>query len=449
MLSFLATIALAALPACGPIDLDTALALAGSRSDEMAIKRSEVAAAKADLAIAKAARWIPDASATVTTGLSPEARGVFPNQDVQGSSRGLTGVGVFGRIDVNVLQPLYTFGRLSAARDAADAGVKARTLQVEDTLSQVELRVRRLFWGEALARKLLSIAGDVEKALLDAEKRVNDLLKKNDPSIAPSDRYRIDVFKGVLRGRQAEARKGLELAHVGLAATLATSPHRLQVQQVALALEEGEPPDAGAARQAAERRRPDLLALDQAILAKQADVRAQEAAYKPQFFILGNVSYGRATNRDIQTNPWAYDPIDIYTFGAVLGFRQDLAFPLLTSRAEKARAELATLEQQRVGLARLVNTQVDSAVAEVTAARERLAAASAARDAGRALFRSSSLDFAVGLLEARVLLEAYAVYIENQVGLATAAYDVLVARAQLGQVTGENPKIGAPTCELF
>ncbi len=454
MLSLVATFAVAALPACGPVDLDTALALVVGRSDEMAIKRSELAAGQADVALAKAARWIPDANATIVLGPSPEARGQFPENPTAGSSRGLTGVGAFGRFELNVVQPLYTFGRLDAARDAANAGVEARTFAAEDTLAQLQLRVRKLFWGEALARKLLAIADDVAKAIEEVDKRIQDLLRNNDPSISTQDRYRVEVFRGVLKGRQAEARKGLDFAHIGLAATLGISPGRLEVVKVPLPVDlnglgGGDLPDAKAARGSAEQRRPDLRALEQAIVAKRAQVEAEEGAAKPQFFIAGNFTYSRATNRDLQFNPWAYDPLNAFSFGAVLGLRQDLAFPLLGARAGKARAELATLEQQRAGLARLVESQVESALVDLKASRERLEAASAARDAGRALFRSSSLDFAVGLIEARPLLEAYAAYIENQVGLSQAAYDLLVARAQLAQVTGETPRKGAATCELY
>lgn len=455
VLTLLASLAVTALPACGPLDLDTALALVASRSDEMAIKRSELAAAEADLALARAARWIPDANATFTFGPSPEARAGpspyagGPPVALSGSNRGFAGVGVFGRVDVNIIQPLYTFGRLDAARDAATAGVQARRLTTADTVSQLELRVRKLFWGEVLARRGLDILAEVEKALAEVDKTIQDLMKKKDPSVSVQDRYRVEVFRGQLLSRQAEARKGLEQAHIGLAATLGANPEQVKVQPATLSLDEGDLPDAVALREEAIRQRPDLAALDQAILAKQAEVRAQEAAYKPQFFILGNFSYGRADNRDIVTYPWAVDPFNAFSFGAILGIRQDLAFPLLVNRAEKARAELATLEEQRHGLARLVNTQVDTAVAELRAARDRLVAAKASRDAGRSLFRSASLDFGVGLLEARDLLSSYREYIENQVSLAYAAYDLVVARAQLEQTRGERPERGTATCELY
>ena len=198
----------------------------------------------------------------------------------------------------------------------------------------------------------------------------------------------------------------------------------------------------------AARRRPDLSALDQAILARKAEVQAAEGARLPQFFVAAQVTYAYAPNRDIQLNPWVNDPFNQLTIGAVLGLRQNLAIPLLSAQADKARAELATLERQREGLARLVAVQVESTLADLDASEARLAAAKTARVAARSWFRSATMNFGVGVVEAKELLEAYAGYIESQVTLAQSTYDVIVNRARIEQVTGASPKRGEPRCLL-
>jgi outer membrane protein TolC len=446
MFSYLATLMLmGALPPCGPLDLDTARALAAERSDEVAIREAELASAHVDESLARALRIIPSATATLITGPSPEARGnVVESRE---SNRSLKGLRPFGRIDVNVVQPIYTWGRLDAASDAAAAGVKAREELVVDTTSQVQLRVTQLYWGVSLARRLLGIAADVEKALAEADRHIAKSLESEDGEVSPADRYRLDVFRGILRGREAEAQKGLELARIAMAATLGLPPARLALKDEALDPPEGDLPDAAAVLADAERQRPDLRALDQAIRARDAEVRAEQGAMKPQFFAAGLFSYGYAPNRDIQLNPWVHDDFNVFNFGAVLGLRQDLSFPMLSARAKKAAAEKAVLERQRAGLVRLVQVQVDGAVAELKAARARLAAAKSALGSGRSLFRSVGLDFAAGVIEAKSLIEAYALYVESQVGAAQAAYDLAVARGRLALVAGEPPRRGVQ-CEL-
>jgi outer membrane protein TolC len=451
---------LLAAPACGPLGPDEALALAARNGDEVAIRNAELAAAEADLHIAQAARFFPIASATVLGGLSPEAHSRGPLRDANGvpvpgteilnpntTNRSLRGLSPFVRTDVNVIQPLYTWGRLDAAHDAATAGVKAREKLVSDKLSEVRVRIAQLFWGETLARRLLAIAADVEKNLAQVDQKLDELLKEGEESVKPADRYRLDVYKATLRKRKADAQKGLELAHGGLAATLGLAPEALTLRDVGgLPLVPGDAPDLARARDEAKRQRPDVAALDQAIAARGAEARAARGAMLPQVFAAGTFSWAIASNRDTQLNPWINDEFNHLGGGVALGLRQDLAIPLLLSQAEKARAEGETLRRQREGLGHLVEQQVEAAVAEVQAARERLSAASAAVSSARSWFRSAGLDFEAGVGEPKDLLDAYAAYIEVQVDQQQSAYDLVVARAKLDQAAGEVPRVGPNPC---
>jgi outer membrane protein TolC len=429
---------------CGPLDADGALAVAAGNADEIAIRRAELAAAEADLALARAARILPIATANALTGLVPEAHGNVLQADT--SSRSLAGLGPFIRLDVDVVQPIFTWGRLDAARAAATAGVKARERQVGDKLSELRVRVAQLFWGETLARRLLAIAADVEKNLAEVTQKLDELLKEGEESVKPADRYRLDVYKASLRKRKAEAQKGLDVAHSGLAATLALAPEALQLREAALSLDAGEVPDVARAREQAERQRPDVAALELAIAARDGEVRAAEAAMKPQLFIGGTFSFAHAPNRTPQTNPWINDVFNHVGGGVALGIRQDLALLLLAGQADKARAEREVLRRQREGLSRLVAQQVEAAAADVTAARERLLAANAAFTSGKAWFRSAGLDFEAGVGEPKDLLDAYAAYIELQVDQQQAAYDLAVARAKLDQAAGLVPRVGPNPC---
>src|SRR6266568_2244639 len=442
----LATILLAAAPPCGPLDLDTALGLVATQSDEVAIRQAELSSAHADEALARALRIAPIASATVVTGPSPEARGDVTNGSPD-SNRSLAGLRPFGRIDVQVVQPLYTWGRLDAASQAARAGIDARESLVQDTTSQVQLRVTQLYWGVSLARRLLAVAEDVKGALAQADEHIREALAAGDEDISPADRYRVDLFRGVVTGRTAEAQKGLELAQVGLAATLGLPAPKLRLKEAPLDPPPAELPDREAVLAASQRQRPDLAALGDAILARDAEVKAEKAAAKPQFFLAAQFTFAYAPNRDAQFNPWVHDPFRDLSLGAVLGFRQDLALPLLSARAQKAMAERATLERQQTGLRRLVEVQVDSALAELKAAQARHAAAQASLGSGKALFRSNGLDFAAGLVDAKTIIESYTLYVESQVAAAQAAYDLVVARARLQQVSGAVPRKGV-ACEL-
>ncbi len=443
-----ALVVLAATPACGPLDLQTALGLAAARSDEVAIKNAELVGAQADQAIAKAAGILPISTATFIVGPSPEAHGdvVFSAQSNRDPFRGLS---PFVRVELNVVQPLWTWGQLTAAKEAAQAGVKGRTLSREDTLQQVQLRVLQTYWSVVLARRLLSFASEVEGTLNDVDRKIAESLDAADGLVTLEDKYRVIIFRSELSQRKAEAQKGLWLARAALAATLATTEPELQLKDETLPTS----PDAGVPSQAdvtqeAQRNRPDLKALDQVVVALQAQAKASWAAQLPQVFAVGTFAYSRAWNRDIQTNPFVTDYFNTLGGGVALGLRQNLSFPLLHAQERKAETEVVRARSQREGLARLVGLQAAQALADLQAAVDRHAATQNALSAGRSWYRSARLNFGAGLSDAKALVEAYTGYAKTQVDGAQATFELLVARGRLDQVTGKSLTSGEPTCVL-
>ncbi len=440
-----------AAPVCGPLDLETAQAAALARSDEVGIKRSEVATAEADKAYATAIRFLPEFSANVPMGVVPGARlvpGSNPNDITAiqtGSNRGLTDLGPFFRVEVNALQPLWTWGRIDAANDAAAAGIVARRELVDETSNAIRNRVLDLVMGIRLTTKLLAIGADVQSALKEADVRVQKSLKANDGEISPEDRYRIEIFRSQLTQRIADGDRTLRMARVGLAATLGMKPEQLQLRDDPLPdTSQQRAPDLALALSDAVQQRPDLKALDAGILAKEAEVRAARAELLPQVGLVGQFAYGVAPGRDIISNPYVGDYFNALTVGGALVIRQNLSFWTVITAADKKQSELNTLRKQRAGAVRAIQVEVENAVAELTAAVTKREAAAKAVAAGRSWFRSATLNFGVGVGDSRDLIDAYRGYSEAQYGDAQATFDLLAAQNRLNRVTGRMP----PTPEL-
>jgi outer membrane protein TolC len=443
----------AAAPPCASIDLASALEMAARRSDEVAIKQAELESAHVDQALARAVAILPGATATLIAGPVPAAHGDVTTKpgdpEAEGTSnRSLNGLGPFGRIDISAVQPLWTWGQITAARDAANAGFAARNHLLKNEVANVQLRVIQLFWARAFATKMLDIAADVEKSLKQVDEKIDEALKNEEGSITTEDRFRVQIFKGEVASRKADAQKGFDLAQIGLAATLALQPDGVKFDTPALDATGPEIPPLAKLVEQAESQRAELLALDEAIHAREAEVRANEAAMLPAFFVAGQFSFAYAPNRDIQFNPWVNDPFRELSGGIVLGARQNLALPLLWEQAEKSKAELKVMQAQRRGLARLVEVEVQSARTEAVAAQTKLAAAQGSLSAGKNWFRTAVLGFGIGTEDSRLMLEAYQGYVQTQVNLASASYDLLVARAKLDRLTGQPLSRGEGKCVL-
>ncbi len=440
-------------PRCGPLDLATAQALVIARCDEVAIQKAQVLTAQADVAVATSISFVPEFALLFLSGLVPGARlgPNTPSTDISpiasGSNRGLTQLGVFGRVEVNVVQPVYTFGRLSSARDAARAGLGAQQDLVQDRVNAVRQQTLQLVLAATLTRRLLVIVNDIETALKDIDAKVAQSLKANDGEVSTDDRYRLELFKSELLQKKADAMRAQGLARAALATLLVIPEADLQLKEDPFPDPSNiEAPDIIAVRSEAEQDRPDIRALDQAIEAKRAEVHATWAEQLPQFFIAGQFAYSRAPGRDIVTNPYVSDYFNALTVYAAVGFRQNLSFYVLKAREDKSEAELSALLRQREGAAHGVDLQVEQAHADLVAAIAKRKAARGALVAGKSWFRSAGLNFAVGVGDAKGVVDAYTGYAKSQLDDAQSTYDVLVAQGRLNQVLGRGDPPGPAPC---
>jgi outer membrane protein len=449
---FLASMLAADGPHCGPLDLATAQALVIARSDEVAIQKAQVLAADADVSVAKAISFVPEFGLLFLTGVVPGARlgDAGPNDitDVlQGSNRGLTNLGVFGRVEVNVVQPLYTFGRLTDARDAARAGLSAQEFLVQDKVNAVRQQTLQLVMAATLTRRLLGIVADVETAMKEVDAKMAQSLKDNDGEVTTDDRYRLELFKSDLLQKKADAIRAQRLARAALATLLVIPEPDLHLKEDPFPDPSSvEAPDILSLRMEAEQDRPDIRALDKAIEAKRAEVHASWAEQWPQFFIAGQFAYSRAPGRDTVTNPYVGDYFNAFTLYAALGFRQNLSFFTLKAKEDKAEAELNTLLRQRTGASHGVDLQVENAHADLVAAIAKRKATHSALAAGKSWFRSAGLNFAIGVGDAKGVVDAYTGYAKSQLDDAQATYDVLVAQGRLNQVLGRGDPPGPAPC---
>jgi outer membrane protein TolC len=439
-------------PHCGPLDLATAQALVIARSDEVAIQKAQVLAAQADVAVATSLSFVPEFGLLFLTGVVPGARLGDAGPDaitpiIQGSNRGLSDIGVFGRVEVNVIQPLYTFGRLSDARDAARAGLGAREYLVQDKVNAVRQQTLQLVMAATLTRRLLTIVADVETAMKEVDSKMTQSLKDNDGDVSTDDRYRLELFKAELLQRKADAIRAERLARAALATLMVIPEADLHLKEDPFPDPTNvEAPDILAVRMEAEQDRPDILALDKAIEAKRAEVHASWAEQWPQFFIAGQFAYSRAPGRDTVTNPYVGDYFNALSVYAAVGFRQNLSFYMLKSKEDKADAELNTLLKQRQGAAHGVDLEVEQAHADLVAAIAKRKAAHGALASGKSWFRSAGLNFAIGVGDAAGVVDAYRGYATSQLNDAQATYDVLVAQGRLNQVLGRGDPPGPAPC---
>jgi outer membrane protein TolC len=371
--------------------------------------------------------------ATAAFTLAPEARGTStfspdPQLPLDNPWRPVVSVGVEGAI------PLYTFGKLDAARAAARAGVQAAEHQRERERMQVVYDVRRAYYSLQLALDTLQMINEGQGRLEDAVEKLEQRIEEGDPDVNEHDRWRLSTTIAEVEARRSEAER-LEATARAALGTL-TGVRRFRVPDCPLErIEIAARPLAHYLREAGASR-PELPMLSAGLAARRASLSATEARYYPDIALALGASYSYGPGITDQTNPFVVDRANYASLGAALVARWSLDLWGNSYRVERAQSELgetrARVDEARLGIA----LEVTNAYNELADARRREEAWSRGHRDARSWFVASAQAYQVGALEPRELVDAVKAYFTARFSHLQAIRDHNVAVANLARATG-------------
>ena len=390
-----------------PVRYDLAACIARVLEVSPAVRAAEadVRIAEAQLAQAQAARLLPKFDFTWMVGPSPEARGNALVGDTD-----LSSLSVFTRTEASLVQPIYTFGKLKAAQDAAKGGRSVRRAGLQKTRVDLELQVTEAYYLRLLTKELWRLAEEAQEEIRKARNNVEEGLEEDTGEYTYTDLARLDRFVYDVEENANKVGKGSALAASALRMLLDLS----STDSIALVEERLSPlqveilPLEDYVRQA--ERRADLRQLRAGIEVRKALVQAARSSYFPQFFLGGQLKYSYAPNRDDITSPFARDDFNFFQGGVILGIRQDLSFAGTSARVRKARLEHQKLVYQGTLARKGAELEVEKIYRTLREAEANVVASNKAVKATRRWFISARDGFNAGLEEASELIDAVKQY---------------------------------------
>jgi multidrug efflux system outer membrane protein len=416
------------------LTLDDAIARAldGPRSQ---MARAETDAARARVDEADAAR-LPKGKLTGFITASPEIE--CENVDCTRTDPddfAFRFSGVFGGVQLEAIQPLYTFGKISSARAAARAGVVAQAALEDAAAGDVATDVARAYWGAKLARELGWMLDDGIEQIENAVKDLDDKLAKGATDVTIQDRQRVHTLLAEAKIQRAEARQGELTALSGL--RVLTGVVDAEVDEAELTAVTLLIPDADTAAARADSDRPEVRAADAGAKAFDELAELEAANFLPDLAVVGTLDVARAQGAENPPSAYAYDPFNRTSGGLALVLRWQLDPWTTKARTARARAQA----RRAHGLVRLAKDGAEhdarSAQAEAAAAKERVAAASDGEKAARAWVAAVLQNQAVGTVEAKDLADAYIALFQMSARRLSAVFQWNVAVVRLRRATGE------------
>ena len=357
--------------------------------------------------------WVPDA--TGVAGYSNDSR----NQLERGFGPAIQGK-VKGAI------PLWTFGKLDAARTAASAGVQAAKADLRRVQNKVSFDVRRAYYGLQLALDVQQMISEGLPKLESAQESMEDRLANGDDAdLEPVDGYRLATAVVEIQARASEATMAERSARYAL--QILTGNDQLRVPDCPIEpLQYAIKPIAhylGLARAG----RPELAMLKAATVAKGADLAAKRARFFPDL-ALGLEAEG--THIPGQT---AYEHYRPYYVGAAIVARWNLDFWGHHQRAQKTEQEALALSSQRQLAEKGVELEIETRYEALADAQRRMAAWAKGHRTARRWFVSSAQGFEVGTVSAKELIDGISAYFKARYAHLQAIHDHNIAVAALEQ----------------
>lgn len=420
------------------MSLDDCIRLALKVAPELGEAQSDITLATSKLDEAKSYRY-PQLQLTTLVGPAPIAYRSDISPDVKTdrpfSFNALTW---FTSTDASIIQPLYTFGKISENMKAATHGIEVDRSRKQQRANEIVQKVHEYYSGLLLAREMKELVLEIEEILIKSREKARKLLDQGSDSVDEVDLYKLDAFSGIATKYLEEAKKGEALALAALKARmgmpadteLVTGTERLVMMELDI-------PNLESYLEKAKSRRPEHHQIEEGLKARTALVEAAKANYYPDIFLGGLVSWAYADERERIDNPYITDPFKHLYGGIALGARWKLDFGITAAKVAAERAQHNRLLSTKEYADTNIPLQVRKYYLDMVEARNSALATRGAYLNAKKWTVTAVANFDFGMGPAKDIFEALQAYSTMRADFFRSIYNYRIAVANLDYATNE------------
>jgi outer membrane protein TolC len=345
-------------------------------------------------------------------------------------------------VRIGLFQPLYTFGKIDAAVDAASSAVNASDALATATAADLALETTRAYYGILLARDLISMLDEGGREITKAKENLNRRLEQGDAEVTIQDRLRIETVEAEVALRSSEAREGETSALLAFRALVGdqeadTQAGELEPLSTTLA-------DAKSYLARSLAQRPELRAAREGVAALEGLSRMEHARLLPDFLLMGGFRLARATGVDDPPSAFANDPFNTTSGEVALVMRWTLEPASQIARVDRAEADVSRARALLDAAGRVGGAAVLQAHVRAVEARTRLEASKNGEKSARGWVVSVLQAQAVGTASAKDLADAYIAYFMLRARVLQSTFEWNMAVVALARAAGDRPETPNP-----
>jgi len=426
------------------LGLDECVRMALKSAPELGEAQADIELTASKLEEAKSYRY-PQLEVVALFGPAPQAReqDISPVIDTNRSTTRFNQLTWFVGTDAKLVQPLYTFGKISENMKAATHGIEVDRSRKDQRANEVALKVREYYYGLLLARELKELVSEVQESLSKARGKAIKMIEQGSEGAEEIDLYKLDAFTGEVEKYQEEAKKGEQLALAALKSRLGLAAATdFDISTERLTMDETPAPAYESFLERARSRRPEYRQITEGLKARSALVEAAKANYYPDIFLGGLISWAYADDRDRINNPYIVDQFKHVYGGIALGARWKLDFGITGAKVSAERAQYNRLLNTKEYADANIPLQIKKYYLELNEAEKSAAATFDAYSNAKRWGMTAIANFDFGVGPAKEILEALQAYARMRAAYFQSVYNYRIARANLDYAVGEAPVPG-------
>ncbi len=432
--------------AAEPLDFDTALTRALDSDHRIKEREHYVEAARALKNEATGSEdWIVSLNSFV--GLTTTVDGGFYGEDgdscstdcrPRGDNTDIDGVTPWFNLQVGLVKPLHTFGKVENYAKAAEGNIALKQGDVVIQQGATRMDVSKAYYGYLTARDSRKLMEDVQKRLQGAIDLAEGWLEEGEGDIKQSDLYALNAGLSLAQGYHAEAEALERIAEAGLR-MLTQWPEDEALELADRRIRPLPVPTLNLAQlqQQALQQRPEMAQVEAGLKARKALVAAKDSEGLPNLYAGVVAAAAYSPGREQLNNPHVYDPFNYEGATPVIGLQWEFSTGAQPARVAQAQAELdATLEL--AAFARQgIPFQVAEAYHQTVGLDKKVRSLEQSARSARRWMIASYADFEAGLEKAEKVVTALQAYVLAYGQYLQSVYDYNMQINQLAVVTGE------------
>ena len=364
-------------------------------------------------------------------------------------------LGPYFRQTIRLTMPVYTFGRISRARELAELGVEVAQYQEESALLDHLLQTRRAYYGRQMSRAFAELLAEGDRLVKETLEEMEEDRAFGEADFDIDDLRRLQIFNAELDLMLLDNRRLGDLTGAALK-YLTNREESFEVP--AFRVEDGDLPlgELSEYQALAREHRPEIKQLTRAVEARRLQEDLARREFYPNFFVAMEFGYGWSTERpafqrvcrridpegpcmDSETlfaRPYA-NPFDTLTVGVALGMQWRVDFAQQYGRLKEAGARRGQVEAQQERALGAMMLEIEEKWRSARDARERIEVEGRRLDAARRWRNQYGLQSELrGSGEISDVIAPLRAYYEARVAQLEAAHAYLAARAELARSLG-------------